>query len=265
CENARVIAVKSEVIAVGLQGRADQILVGHHIKLEALLLLAGIDVEDLAQHSKGGLLIQQLDLRKVWQVRDKAVGLTQEDGDGAVDLLLDQNNLFPCAEQGLEIGHSRGRTLAQEAPQGFGQSHFAGVGRTLVQQDVIDVDGKHFISLVREVTGALLLGTLDNRVVITASRVGLKMGFKEILVNAEFRAEQSECRFQTFGGVVEGALVQTFVVNALNLDHRADCAGLGEKTAVIDETEYAALLGQGAGFLVMLDEFSQIKHGCGFS
>src|SRR5205807_7795279 len=186
CENARVIAVKSEVIAVGLQGRADQILVGHHIKLEALLLLAGIDVEDLAQHSKGGLLIQQLDLRKVWQVRDKAVGLTQEDGDGTVDLLLDQNNLLLCAEQRLEIGHSRGGTLAQEAPRGLGESHFGGVGRSLVQQDVINLNGKHLVSLFREVTGALLLGTLDYGVVITARRVGLEMGFEEILINAEF-------------------------------------------------------------------------------
>jgi hypothetical protein len=91
------------------------------------------------------------------------------------------------------------------------------------------------------------------------------MRLKEILIDAEFRAEQSECRFQTFGSVIEVALVQAFVVDALKLDHCANRAGLRKETAVINETENAALLGQSAGFLIILDEFSEVKHGCGFS
>ena len=39
-------------------------------------------------------------------------------------------------------------------------------------------------------------------------------------------------------------------------------AGLGNKAVFINEAEYAALLGQSAGFLVVLDDFSKVKHGC---
>ena len=77
-------------------------------------------------------------------------------------------------------------------------------------------------------------------------------------------SEDEGC-FQAFRGAIEVTLVQAFVVNALELDDGADCAGLGDETPVIDKAEYAALLGQRASFLVILDEFPHVKHGVKFS
>ena len=77
-QNARVIAVKAEVVCVRLQRRVSQVLIGHHVELERLILLLGIDIENPEQHSEGVLFMQQPDFHQIRQVGNQAVGLTQE-------------------------------------------------------------------------------------------------------------------------------------------------------------------------------------------
>ncbi len=87
------------------------------------------------------------------------------------------------------------------------------------------------------------------------------MGLEQVLVDPEFRAEQLESCFQAFGGAVQVALVQAFVGDALDFDDSSDGTGFGDEAPVIDEAEYAALLGQRASFFVIPNEFSRVKHG----
>src|SRR5579864_5964509 len=129
------------------------------------------------------------------------------------------------------------------------------MGGALVEQHVIDPDGKHLLGLLPELSGAFNLSPLDDGIAVGRRLVGMKMGFEKILVNAEFRSAQSESGFQAFRRGIERSLIQAFIINPFNLDDRANGSALGDKAPIVDEAENAALLGECAGLTVVLDEF----------
>jgi hypothetical protein len=123
------------------------------------------------------------------------------------------------------------------------------------------MDGKHLVGLPGKVAGAFQLSPPYNRIVVGWGWIRLEMRFKEILVDAEFRATQFEGGFEALCSAIERALVQTLVINSIDLNDCADGATLRDEAPVIDEAEYAALLGQCTGFPIVLEKFSDVKHG----
>src|SRR5215467_2669125 len=120
------------------------------------------------------------------------------------------------------------------------------------------MDGKHLPGFFGEIARTFHLGTADNRIAVSWRRLGLEMRFKEILINAKFGTAQTESCFEALCRAVEGALVQALVFDAFHLNNRAHSATLGDKAPIINEAEYAALLGQGAGFAVILYKFANV-------
>ena len=57
-----MIAVYCQVVAMRFQRRVDQVFIRHHIELEPLVLLLGIDIKDSEQHPKSVFLVQNPDL-----------------------------------------------------------------------------------------------------------------------------------------------------------------------------------------------------------
>src|SRR5579864_1176462 len=264
-QDARVIAVKREMVGMRFQRGVDEILVRHHVKLELLAVFLRIDIENSEQHLERKALVQELDFHQIREIGDKAVGLAQQDRRGLLDLIFNQQNFLSRAEQGFEIGYACRETLAEEAAQGLGERHLGGMWGALVQQHIIEVDGKHLLGLLPKVAGAFQLGPLYNRIRVGRGWIGQEMRLKEVLISAELRPAEFESRFKALCGAVQAALVQALVIDAFDFDDRADCAGLGDKAPVVNEAEYAALLSQGAGLAVILDKFSDVKHGCKFS
>jgi hypothetical protein len=60
---------------------------------------------------------------------------------------------------------------------------------------------------------------------------------KENLIETRLIVEVAQRRFQALDGIVTAGVIVTLVVDATDLDHGSEVAGLGQKTVLVPEAE----------------------------
>ena len=136
--------------------------------------------------------------------------------------------------------------------------------KTLVQNDVIDGQGKERVGLAAEIGDAILNRGVHDWVAIELVGDGLVVALEEVLVDAVVFIEQFQSGFETLRETINRSGVETLVIDAAHFENDADFAGLRQKDIGTDEAIEIDLLAEGAGLVVVFEDAAKPEHGLPF-
>src|SRR5258708_30434722 len=190
----------------------------------------GMEVERSLQNAEGLLLVEHADSKEVAYLEDEAPGFLKQHGLGISNVLPEGDNLLLGRKMRLQIGEGFFRILRKLRK---GACEFMHGLKTLVQNHVIEGQGKQSVSLSAEIGDAIINRSVNDGVSIELVRDGLVVALEEVLIDAVVFVEQFQSGFETFRETVKRSGVETLVVHAAHLD--ADFAGLRKKDMGTDE------------------------------
>src|SRR5260370_8859062 len=113
----------------------------------------GMEVERSLQNAEGLLLVEHADSKEVAYLEDEAPGFLKQHGLGISNVLPEGDNLLLGRKMRLQIGDGFFRILRKLRK---GASEFMHSLKTLVQNHVIDGQGKQGVGLTPEIGDAIL-------------------------------------------------------------------------------------------------------------
>ena len=140
-----------------------------------------------------------------------------------------------------------------------------GIAEAFEEHDEINRDGKEVLRLVREIGDAVTDGCVDDGFAVECVRNHRAVAFEQILVDAIVFIEEFERGFEPLGQSVDGLLVQTLVIDPLDLEDQTEVPGLGQKRVLVDKSIEIHALVQRAGFYVVPEDAFESKHRASIS
>src|SRR6266852_654283 len=245
--------------AMTFDGRFWKVVVEKGVVLEfGKIEFCGMEIERSLQNAEGLLLVERADSKEVAYLQDEAPGFLKQHGLGISNVLPEGDDMLLGKKMGLQIGDGFFRILRKLRK---GASEFMDGLKTLVQNHVIEGQGKQSVSLTAEIGDAIFNRSVYDGVSIELVRDGLVVALEEVLVDAVVFVEQFQSGFESFRETVQRSGVVTLVVHAAHFDDDADFAGLRKKEMGTDETVEIDLLAEGAGFVVVFEDAAKPEHG----
>src|SRR5580704_14167095 len=182
--------------AMTFEGRFGKVVIEKGVVLElGEFELDGIEVERSLQNAEGLFLVKRADSKEVAYLQDEAAGFLKQHGFGISNVLPEDDNLPLGRKMRLQIGDGFFRILRKLRK---GASEFMHGLKTLVQNHVIEGQGKQSVSLTAEIRDAILNRSVYDWVAIELVGDGLVVALEEVLVDAVAFVEQLQSGFETF-------------------------------------------------------------------
>src|SRR5258708_1093134 len=203
--------------AMAFDRRFGEVVVEKGVVLEfGKLELDGIEVERSLENAEGLLLVEYPDREEVADLQDEAPGFLKQHGLGISNALPEDDNLLLGRKMRLQVVDGFFRVLRKLRK---GASEFMHSLKTLIQNHVIEGQGKQSGSLDAEIGDAILNRSVYDGVSIELVRDGLVVALEEVLVDAVVFVEQFQSGFETFRETVKRSGVETLVIHTANFQN----------------------------------------------
>ena len=104
-------------------------------------------------------------------------------------------------------------------------------------------------------------GALHNGIAVGGGVFRFVVRLEKILVHAELRTKKLFGGFKLPYRLVRLLLRHAFVIDAPHMNQQPHVSAFRQEAVVINETEDTHMLGERPGFVVILKEFFDVKHG----
>src|SRR3984957_11213925 len=175
----------------------------------------GVGVERSLKHAEGFLLVERADSKEVAYLQDEAPGFLKQHGLGTSNVLPEGDKLLLGRKMRLQIGEGFFRILRKLRK---GAPEFVDGLKTLVQNHVIEGQGKQSVSLTAEIGDAILNRSVYDGVSIELVRDALVVALEEILVNAVVFVKEFQSGFETLRETVKRSGVEALVVHTAHFE-----------------------------------------------
>src|ERR1700722_5286806 len=135
-----------------------------------------------------------------------------------------------------------------------------GSPESLIEHHEVDGQRKQRVRFGAEVGNAIADRGVHDRIGIEFVGNGFVVPFEQVLIEAAILIEQLQRRFESLGEAVNRGAVEALEIDAAHLEDDPDLSALGEKYLGADEPEEIDLLGERAGFVVVLEYPADPKH-----
>src|SRR5258708_27675096 len=168
--------------AMTFEGRFGKVVIEKGVVLElGDFELDGIEVKRSLQNAEGLLLVEHADSKEVAYLEDEAPGFLKQHGLGISNVLPEGDNLLLGRKMRLQIGEGFFRILRKLRK---GASEFMHGLKTLVQNHVIEGQGKQSVSRNAEIGDAILNRSVNDGISLALVRDSLVVALVEVLIDA---------------------------------------------------------------------------------
>ena len=129
----------------------------------------------------------------------------------------------------------------------------------------IGFDGVKAFGAAEQEMPAALRGFLDDRIAVMFDQKGRLVAFHNVLIEPKPLVQKPQRRLKTASNGIGLVRVQTFVVPAVNTQHRDEVAGLGGENSLCHGALDTHERVKSAGLPVVLENPRQARHAASFS
>src|SRR5579883_1037014 len=238
-QNLHEMIAQPQMPAMAFEVGLAQVPVKKRIVLEASgFELAGIEVQDALEDSKGLLLPEDFGRAEVANLEDEVAGLAEQGGAGALDLGINQDHLVAAREISLELPPRLAR-LGAELRKARDERLL--IPEALEEDDEIDFQGIEGFGLAPQKLDPALNGCVNDRAAVGLVGNLLAIGFQKVLVDPALFIEDSEGGFQALGEIINRRRFEAFVIHSPDFQHHACIAALRQENLVVNKSEQVHL------------------------